>query len=309
MHFLDLNTRQTYPENIPETYYSLAWANDNQTVFYTKVDAANRPCQLCCHTLGSAVVQDELVYHESDEAYFVSVDRTLSNAYIMISIASMVTSEVYFLPADRPTDSFQIIQPRSTGVEYRVTHHGDDFYIITNEEEAINFKLMKTSVSNPGRENWQTVIPHREDVYLLDTEAFVDHLVIDELVAGIPQLRVRKLSTGAEHYISFPEPVYSLGAASNLEFNTNTFRFVYTSLVTPAAVFDYNLDTQARELKKETPVLGGYDRTQYTSERLYATALDGSAIPISMVYKKGIEQNGANPLLLGDTALMVLSTQ
>jgi oligopeptidase B len=297
MYFLDLNTRQIYPEIIPQTYYSFAWANDNQTVFYTKVDAANRPYQLFRHTLGNAVLRDELVYHEPDEAYFVSVSKTLSDAYIMLSLGSMVTSEVYFLPADRPTDPFQIIQPRSTGVEYRVTHHGDDFYITTNEE-AINFKLMKTSVSNPRRDNWQTVIPHREDVYLLDTEAFVDRLVIDEMVAGIPQLRVRKLSTGEEHYISFPEPVYSLGAASNLEFNTNTFRFVYTSLVTPAAVFDYNLDTRARELKKETPVLGGYDRTQYTSERLYATAPDGSAIPISLVYKKGIEQNGGNPLLL-----------
>jgi oligopeptidase B len=297
MYFLDLNTRQTYPGTIPETYYSLVWANDNQTVFYTKVDAANRPYQIYRHMVGSDVAQDELVYHELDEAYFLSLYRTLSNAYIMISIRSMVTSEVSFLSADRPTDPFQIIQPRSIGVEYRVTHHGDDFYITTNEE-AINFKLMKTPVGKPERENWQTVIPHREDIYLLDTEAFIDHLVIDEMVAGVPQLRVHKFSTGTEHYISFPEPVYSLGAASNLEFNTNIFRFVYTSLVTPAAVFDYNLDTQARELKKETPVLGGYDRTQYISERIYADAPDGSAIPISLVYKKGVEQNGNNPLLL-----------
>jgi oligopeptidase B len=297
MYFLDLNTRQTYLETIPETYYSFAWASDNQTVFYTKVDAANRPYQIFRHRLGSAIAQDELVYYELDEAYFLSVHRTLSDAYITIDSESMVTSEVYFLPADRPTDSFQIVQPRTTGVQYRVTHHGDDFYITTNEE-AINFKLMKTPVGNLARANWQTVIPHREDIYLLDTEAFVDHLVIDELVAGIPQLRVHKFSTGAEHYISFPEPVYSLRAASNLEFNTNTFRFVYTSLVTPATVFDYNLDTQERELKKETPVLGGYDRTQYTSERLQARASDGTTIPISLVYKKGIEQNGANPLLL-----------
>jgi oligopeptidase B len=208
MYFLDLNTRQTSLETIPETYYSFAWASDNQTVFYTKVDAANRPYQIFRHTLGSAVAQDELVYYELDEAYFLSVHRTLSDAYITISSESMVTSEVHFLPADRPTDSFQIVQPRTTSVQYSVTHHGDDFYITTNEE-AINFKLMKTPVGNLAQANWQTVIPHREDVYLLDTEAFVDHLVIDELVAGIPQLRVHKFSTGAEHYISFPEPVYS----------------------------------------------------------------------------------------------------
>ena len=297
LYFLNLNTREVYPESIPDTYYSFVWANDNQTVFYTKVDSANRPDRLLRHSLEDAVENDVLVYQETDEAYFLSVGKTASDAYLILSLGSMVTSEVYYLDADRPTDSFQIFQPRSTGIEYSLTHHGDYFYITTNEG-AINFKLMKTPVNNTSKENWQTVIPHREEIYLLATEAFIDHLIIDEMEDGIPKLRVYKFSTGEEHYVSFPESVYGLGGASNPEFNTNIFRFSYTSFVTPNSIFDYNLDTKGRELKKETPVLGGYDHTQYISERLYATASDGTAIPISLVYKKGIKKNGANPFLL-----------
>jgi oligopeptidase B len=297
LYFLDLNTREVYPQSIPDTYYSFVWANDNQTVFYTKVDNTNRPDRLFRHVLSDAIENDALVYQETDEAYFLSVSKTRSDAYITLDLGSMVTSEVHFLRSDRPTDSFQVIQPRSTGIEYSIAHHGDYFYITTNEG-AINFKLMKTPVTKSAKENWQTVIPHREDIYLLGVSAFIDHLIIYEQEEGVPKLRVRKFSTGEEHYISFPEPIYSVGDAGNPEFQTNIFRFSYTSLVTPASVFDYNLDTKERELKKETPVLGGYDRTQYVSERLYAIASDGASVPISLVYKKGIEKNGTNPLLL-----------
>ncbi|MGL5881247.1 MAG: S9 family peptidase, partial [Xenococcaceae cyanobacterium] len=297
LYFLDLNTREAYSQSIPDTYYSFVWANDNQTVFYTKVDSANRPERLFRHVLSETVENDVLVYQETDEAYFLSVGKTNSDAYIILNLGSMVTSEIHFLNADRPTDSFQIFQPRSTGIEYSISHHGDYFYITTNEG-AINFKLMKTPVNNTDKENWQTVIPHREEIYLLGVSAFSDHLIIYEQEEGVPKLRVHKFSTGEEHYISFPEPIYSAGDAGNLEFNTNIFRFSYTSLITPNSVFDYNLDTKERELKKETPVLGGYYRTQYISERLYATATDGTSIPISLVYKKGIEKNSKNPCFL-----------
>ncbi|MGL5944401.1 MAG: S9 family peptidase [Waterburya sp.] len=297
LYFLDLNTREVYSQSIPDTYYSFVWANDNQTVFYTKVDSANRPDRLFRHVLGEEIAHDILVYQETDEAYFLSVGKTNSDAYIILNLGSMVTSEIHFLNADRPTDSFQIFQPRSTGIEYSISHHGDYFYITTNEG-AINFKLMKTPVNNTNKENWQTVIPHREEIYLLGVSAFSDHLIIYEQEEGVPKLRVHKFSTGEEHYISFPEPIYSAGDAGNLEFNTNIFRFSYTSLITPNSIFDYNLDTKERELKKETPVLGGYDRTQYISERLYATAADGTSIPISLVYKKGIEKNSKNPCFL-----------
>jgi oligopeptidase B len=297
LYFLDLNTREVYPESIPDTYYSFVWANDNQTVFYTKVDSANRPDRLFRHMISDALENDVLVYQETDEAYFLSVGKTASDAYLILSLGSMVTSEVHYLDANRPTDAFQIFQPRSTGIEYSLTHHGDYFYITTNEG-AINFKLMKTPVNHTAKENWQTVIPHREEIYLLGVSAFSDHLIIYEQEEGVPKLRIHKFSTGEEHYISFPEPVYSAGAAGNPEFNTNIFRFSYTSLITPNSIFDYNLDTKERELKKETPVLGGYDRTQYISERVYATASDGASIPISLVYKQGSEKNGINPCFL-----------
>lgn len=296
LFFLDLTTGQLYPESIPETYYSLAWSQDNQTVFYTQVDAAHRPFKLFRHTLGSPVTHD-LVYHEPDDAYFLSVYKTRSEAYILLYLESTVTSEVHFLDASHPAESFQLIQQRSPGIEYSVEHHSDYFYITTNEG-AINFKLMKTPITAFSKQNWQTVIPHREDVMLSDVSAFADHLVIYEREAGLPKVRVRKLSTGEEYYITFPEPTYEVAEDANPEFNTHTLRFSYTSLVTPNSIFDYNLDTQERDLKKETPVLGGYDRTQYVSERLQAKANDGTPIPLSLVYKKGIEKNGANPLLL-----------
>ncbi len=297
LFFLDLTTGQLYPDNIPETYYSLAWSQDSQTVFYTQVDAAHRPFKLFRHTLGSPVTDDVLVYHEPDDAYFLRVDKTRSEAYILLYLESKVTSEVHFLDANNPAASFEVIQQRSPGIEYSVEHHSDYFYITTNVG-AINFKLIRTPITALSTENWQTVIPHREDVMIEDVSAFADHLVIYEREAGLPTVRYTKLSTGEEHYITFPEPTYEVAEQANPEFNTHTLRFSYTSLVTPNSIFDYNLDTQERELKKETPVLGGYDRTQYISERMQALAPDGTPIPLALVYKKGIEKNGANPLLL-----------
>ncbi len=297
LYFLDLTTSELSFESIPETYYSLAWGNDSQTVFYTKVDAAHRPFKLFRHQLSSPIADDVMVYHEPDDSYFLSISKTRSEAYLLISLSSKITTEVHYLDAFHPTDEFQLIRPRSVGVEYGVEHHLDRFYILTNDG-AINFKLMQTPVASPGVENWQTIIPHRDDVLISDVSAFVDHLVIYEREAGLPKVRVRKLSTKEEHYITFPEPTYEVGEGANPEFNTHTLRFSYTSLVTPNSVFDYNLDTQLRELKKETPVLGGYDRTQYVSKRIQAQAPDGTPIPLSLVYKKGLEQNGANPLLL-----------
>ena len=297
LFFLDLNTRELYPETIPETYYSFAWGNDCRTVFYTQVDAAHRPFKLFRHQLNTAIAADTLVYHEPDDSYYLNIGKTRSEAYLLMSLSSKITSEVHYLEADNPTGEFQVVRPRTVGVEYDIEHHNDVFYIVTNDD-AINFKLMSAPVRSPGIDHWQAVIPHRPDVMLLDVSAFVDHLVIYEQSAGLPQVRIRKLSTGQEHYISFPEPTYEVGEGANPDFNTKTLRFSYTSLVTPASVFDYDLDTQARELKKETPVLGGYDRSQYVSERVQAIAPDGTAVPLSLIYKKGIVKNGENPLLM-----------
>jgi oligopeptidase B len=297
LYFLDLTTQTLYPESIPETYYAFAWANDSQTVFYTQVDAAHRPFKLFRHVLGQPATEDVLVHHEHDESYFLGIGKTRSEAYILMSLDSKITSEVHYLDANDPTGSFRMIQQRSPGIEYAVDHHSDYFYITTNEE-AVNFKLMKTPVADPAKANWQTVIPHREDVMITGVSAFTDHLVIYEREAGLPTVRICQLSTGDEHDVSFPEPTYEVGESENPEFHTNVLRFSYTSLVTPNSIFDYNMETQERELKKETPVLGGYDRTRYASERLWAIAPDGTAVPLSLVYQKGIQKTSANPLLL-----------
>jgi oligopeptidase B len=165
LFFVDLTTFELYPESIAKTYYSLAWGNDNRTIFYTKVDATNRPFQLWRHTLGSDPTNDVLIYQEPDEAYFLSVSKTRSKAYILMSLGSKITSEIHYLDTNNPTGSFQVIHPRQSGMEYKVSHHKDDFYIVTNDE-AVNFKLMKTPVALPSKANWQTVIPHRDDVML-----------------------------------------------------------------------------------------------------------------------------------------------
>ena len=305
LKFLDLTTQKLYSETIANTYYSLAWGNDDRTVFYTKVDSANRPYQLWRHSLGSSPNDDVLVYQENNEAFYLSVGKTRSRDYILLDLSSKVTSEVHYLDANHPEEEFKLFQPRQTGIEYSIEHHSDlpsyaernRFYIVTNEE-AMNFKLMSTSVDATDKSNWKTVIPHREDVMLEGIDAFADYLIIYEREAGLPTARIQTLATGEITQLTFPEPSYSFYGGNNPEFNTTKFRFSYSSMTTPSSVFDYDLKTGERELKKETEVLGGYDRTQYQSERLMATAADGTKIPISLVYKKGIDRNGSNPLWL-----------
>ncbi|MDB9376044.1 S9 family peptidase [Nodularia sphaerocarpa] len=295
--FLDLNTHQLYPETIAETYFSFAWANDNQTGFYTKIDDANRPYQLLKHTLGTSPEEDVLIYEETDDIYHLYVGKTRSQSYILMLLQSSITTEVHYLDANYPQGEFQIIHPRTTGVEYDVDHHNQNFYIVTNDQ-ATNFKLVKTPVTAPSQENWQTIIPHREDVLLLGVSLFANHLVIYERKGGLQTARVQNLSTGEENNINFPEPTYEFDEGNNPEFNTNILRFHYTSLITPQSVFDYNMETNERELKKQTEVLGGYDKTQYQSEWLMATASDGTKVPISIVYKQGMQKDSKNPLLL-----------
>lgn len=295
--FLDLNTHQLYPETIPKTYFSFAWANDNKTAFYTQLDHANRPYKLLKHTLEDSPQNDLLIYQENDDIYHLHVEKTRSQSYILMVLQSTITTEVHYLDAHHPYDNFQIISPRTTGIEYDVDHHHDSFYIVTNHT-ATNFKLVKTPVANPSPENWQTIIPHTEDVLLLGVSLFANHLVIYERKGGLQTARIQNLSTGAENNIIFPEPTYEFSEGSNPEFNTNILRFNYTSLITPQSVFDYNMETNQRELKKQTEVLGGYDPSNYQSQWLMATATDGTKVPISIVYKRGINKDGNNPLLL-----------
>ena len=297
LYIKDLNTGQLLGDQIPNTYYSVEWAGDNQTLFYTTLDSAKRPYKLYRHQLGSDPAADALIYHETDESFFLDVSKTRSTAYLLMELENINTSEVHYLEADQPTGDFKVISPRQPELEYSVEHHSDQFFIVTNAD-AVNFKLMRASVSNPSRENWEAVIPHREAVKLDSVSAFQNHLVISEREGGLQKIRIRNLSTDEAHAVDFPEPVYMVRQERNPEFNTDILRFNYASLVTPMSVFDYEMDARSRELKKQDEVLGGYDPSLYESERIFAEAADGTPIPISLVYKKGLVKNGGNPLLL-----------
>jgi oligopeptidase B len=291
----DLSTSQLLPDRIDNTYYTLEWANDNRTFFYTVLDQAKRPYRAFRHELGAAT--DALVYQEDDGRFNLGLRKTRSQRFIFIELASPLTSELHSLEADDPRGEFRVLLPRRQGVEYDASHHGEYFYIRTNDQ-AKNFRLMRTEVNDPSGENWYEVIPARAGVTIEGVDSFEDHMVVYERERGLEKICIRDGSGFVSHYIDFPEPVYSVGATGNAEYKTNLLRFNYTSLVTPASVFDYDVHTRERELKKQYEVRGGYDASQYQSERIFAEAPDGVEVPVSLVYRKGFERNGASPLLL-----------
>ena len=291
----DLRTGELLPDRITNTYYSLEWANDNQTFFYTVIDAARRPYRVLRHRLGAT--SDDLVYEEQDARFSLGVGKTRSRQFLILHIASALTSEVRYLEAGQPRGEFRVMLPRQQDVEYDASHHGDFFYIRTNEG-AKNFRLMRTPAASPSRDNWEEVIPARTKVKIEGVDSFEDYLIVYERERGLEKICVRDGNGAFSHYIEFPEPVYTVGATGNPEYRTKTLRFVYTSLVTPASVFDYNLETREREMKKQYEVKGGYDASHYQSERIFAIAPDGVEVPISLVYRRGFEKNGQGPLLL-----------
>ncbi|MBD3297291.1 MAG: prolyl oligopeptidase family serine peptidase [candidate division Zixibacteria bacterium] len=298
IHFKDLTTGELRDDQIDAVGRSFAWANDNTTCFYTILDDAHRPYQLYRHTLGTEKADDKLIHQEDDDAFWMGIGRTKSEEYLFLSMGSITSSEWRYLDADKPTGEFAILHPREEDHEYSVTHHDNRFFIVTNTDEAVNFKVMTAPVRNPSRNNWKDFIEYDPDVKIDDIEAFEDHLVVYQRATGLEQMRIYDFEDGNSHVIEMPEPVYSFSGASNPEFNTNFLRFTYYSLVTPRTVYDYNMDDKTREMKKQYEVLGDYDPDNYQSERIFATAEDGTQIPISMVYRKGMEQNGSNPTFL-----------
>ena len=276
---------------------SAAWANDNRTLFYVVDDpVSKRPFRLYRHTRGAR--DDALLFEEKDEMFELSVARTRSRGYVLLTSASHTTSEVRYVPADRPAEPFRLIEPRAAGHEYYADHRGDTFYIRTNEGGSRNFKLMSAPADSPGRRNWKEIIPHRKDVLIEGTDLFANHLVVSELDKGQPKLRVTDLKSGGTHYLEFPEPAYSAAVDVNKEFDTRVLRFSYESFITPLSVYDYDMTTGERQLVKQKPVLGGYDPARYASERIYARAADGARVPISLVYRKDLKRDGSRPLLL-----------
>ncbi|MGB3295994.1 MAG: S9 family peptidase [Phormidesmis sp.] len=300
----EIETGEPFPERIPNTS-GMVWASDNTTLFYLTLDQANRPSQVWRHRLGTPSEQDELVYEETDEAFYLGLEVSRSGAYILLSANSKITSEVRVLEASNPEGTFRTIHPREKGVEYQVAHHangeedpeGGKFYIVTNDQ-AINFKLMTAPARSPSKAQWQSAIPHRQDVMLVGIDVFRDYLVLYERENGLPTIRVQSLSTGDIKQIDLPEPTYSVRGGLMREFDSRTLRFHYGSMVTPSSVFDYDMERHQRVLKKQQPVLGGYDPEQYVSERLVAIAPDGIEIPISLVYKRDLPTDRSHPLYL-----------
>src|SRR5438876_1984715 len=306
----DLSNGTTLPERF-ERVTSVAWASDNRTLFYTVEDeTTKRSHRLYRHVLGSTE-PDILLYEETDERFRIEVERTRSGAFLLLTIASHTTSEVRYLRADQPSGEFRLIAPREDNHEYYADHHAglapnptDGLFYVRTNSSGRTFRLVAAPVSDPRREFWREVISNRPDVMLSTVEAFQTHLVLFEREGGLPYLRIVDLTAdapnalAASHRIEFSEPAYNASIGENPEFSASHVRFQYESFVTPRSIFDYDVRTRKRILRKQQPVLGGYDATQYVSERLHATASDGTRIPLSIVYRRDTPRDGSAPLLL-----------
>lgn len=297
IRFKNLETGELLPDMIPGVQGDIAWASDNKTVFYTAKDLQTlRGYKIMKHRLGTPVSQDVEIFNEKDETFNVYVYRSKSDKYLIIASSTTLSQEYRILEADKPDAAFRIFQPRVRELEYSIDHFGDKFYIRTNLD-AKNFRLMETSEAATSKENWRELIPHREDVLLEDMEIFKNYLVLSERKNGITQLRVRPWA-GGEHYIEFPEEAYVAYTAMNPEFDTDLLRIGYQSMTTPASTYDYNMQSKVFNLLKQQEVLGGFSADDYQTERVYVSARDGARVPVSIVYKKGVQKNGRAPLLL-----------
>ncbi|HEX8502264.1 MAG TPA: S9 family peptidase [Pyrinomonadaceae bacterium] len=296
LHVKDLRTGES--AKIAERVSSAAWAADDRTLFYV-VDhpTTKNPYRLYRHALGKGGA-DELVYEEADEMFGLGVERSRSRGYVFLTAASHTTSEVRYVPADKPAEAFRLILPREAGHEYYADHHGDRFYIRTNEKGARNFKLVSAPAADPRRAEWKEVIPHRPGVMLGGVEMFRDFYVVSERGNATPTLRVLDFKTNGAVDIAVPEPVYTIAFGANREYAADKVRYSYQSFITPASVYDYDVKAGRSELLKQQPVLGGYDPALYKSERVYATAADGTKVPVSLVYKKDLKLDGGRPMLL-----------
>jgi len=300
LQFKDLKTGKIFPDLIKNTTGSSAWSNDNKTIFYTKKDPVTlRSDKIFKHILGTDAAQDELVFEEKDETFNTYVYKTKSKKYIIIGSGSTVSTEYRFVDADKPNKEFNVIQQRERDLEYSIAHYKNDFYILTNKDDAKNFKLMKTPVKKTGKENWIDVIPHRDDTLLEDVSIFKDYLVLEERNNGLNKIRIKKWDGSEDYYLPFDEETYSASVYNNPEFDTKIIRYNYNSFTTPNSVIDFNMKDRSKEIKKEQEVLGGkFDKNNYKSERVWATARDGKKVAISLVYRKDTELNKNTPLLL-----------
>jgi len=298
--FKNLETGEILQDQIPNTTGKAIWANDNEHVFYIRKDDNLRAFQVFMHQLGTDSSQDVLVFHEQDEAFDVNVFKTKSLEYIFIASSSSISDEHHFIPADNVLAKWKVIQPRVEDLEYAVEHYEDDFYIITNADDATNFKIVKTKVKTPEIENWVDFIPHREETLLEGFEIFKEFFVLEERTEGLLQIKIIENKLENSHYLEFFDPTYTAFIGLNLEFNTEKLRFGYTSLTKPSSTLEYDMKEKTTKLLKEQEVLGGNFSTEnYISERIWAPSRDGeNQIPISLVYHRNTKKSAETPLLL-----------
>lgn len=296
----NLLTGEILPVKLENTTGGSTWASDNLTLFYSRKDEVTlRSDKIYKHKIGTTADNDSLVYFEKDETFDVSIYKSKSKKYLIIHSGSTMTTEYQTVLSATPDAKFKVFQKRTRGLEYSISHYNDEFYILTNKDKATNFKLMKTPENATSKENWTDVIPHREDVLLEDLDIFKNYLVITERSNGLNRIWIKPWSGKGEYYLPFGSETYMAYTTTNLDFDTEILRYSYQSLATPASVIDFNMKTKEKTVLKEQAVLGGkFDKDDYTEERIWATAKDGTKVPISMIYRKGLKKDGKNPLLL-----------
>lgn len=295
----NLATGEILEDKLENTTGGSVWAADNKTIFYTKKDPVTlRSDKIYKHILGSPSSEDELIYHEEDDTFYAFVYKSKSKKFIIIGSTSTLTSEYQILRSDNPNGKFKIFDARERGVEYSIYHYGDKFYVHTNNEKATNFKMMVTDENNTASQNWKEFIPHRENVLLEDMDIFKDYYVLSERENGLNKLKIIRWDGSSEYYLPFDNETYTAYSTSNVDYDTKMLRYAYNSMTSPSSIIDFNMETKEKTIKKEQEVLGGkFDKENYNSKRVWATARDEVKVPISLVYHKNTKLDGSSPLL------------
>ncbi|SHE63801.1 oligopeptidase B [Kaistia soli DSM 19436] len=286
------------PDAIETTTGGAVWAADSRTLFYTVLDDNHRPCRIYRHKVGSPIDEDVLVFEETNPGFFLGIGQTQSGRYLLVDSHDHETSEVHLIDAEAPEAPPRLVAPRRPAEEYDVDHNGDTLYILTNADGAEDFKIVTAPVANPGRENWTDLVPHQPGRLILGLTVYKDFMVRLEREGGLPRIVIRQLASGEEHAIAFDEEAYSLGLGDGYEFDTTMLRFTYSSMTTPSRVYDYDMATRERVLRKEQEVPSGHDASLYVTRRVFVPAGDGETVPISLLYRKDTPLDGSAPLLL-----------
>jgi oligopeptidase B len=294
----DLATGKDLPDLVTDMRSSIVWSADSRFIFYVRLDANQRPLFVYRHRVGTAGTEDVLIYEEKDIGFYVGVGQTQSSRFITIDAHDHQTTEVYLIDATAPEAEPRLIAPRVHGHEYSIEHHGDRLIITTNSGGAEDFRICEAPLAAPGMANWREFIPHKPGRLIIETLAFKDHLARLEREDSLPRIVVRRFADGVEHAIAFEEEAYALGMSGGYEFDTTALRFTYSSMTTPAQVFDYDMESRARVLRKTQEVPSGHNPDDYVTRRLLAPAADGETVPVSLLYKKGTPLDGSAPLFL-----------